>query len=201
MARTASGESTRRPLGPTRRSRSSGRRSPDRRPSRTVRRGRRRRRMRVPAGRGRRRGASGRRGVSRSVGAIRSTGATALGRGRRAAGNGRRSSPARRRSAPWRTRRAAGRLAARPACPGSETHVGVAEPLAGTRHQLELGDPLPGGVGPVLVIRERIVGDEPRAMAEKLLDRDARFAVVVEFGQSAGRAGRTAAACPPRSGS
>ena len=79
--------------------------------------------------------------------------------------------------------------------------VGVAEPLARPRDQVKLGDSLPGGFGTVLVIGERIVRNEARAMAEELLDRDRALAVVVELGQRRGRAGRPVASCPPRPGS
>ena len=60
--------------------------------------------------------------------------------------------------------------------------VGVAEPLAGPRDQFELGDSLPGGFRAVLVVGERIIGNEARAVAEELLDRDRGFAVVVKLG-------------------
>ncbi len=73
-----------------------------------------------------------------------------------------------------------------------ETHVGVTEMIAGTRYQIEVGDPLPGLVGALLVIIERVVGNEARAMAEKLLDGDRALAVTVKLGKhtsdSVGRA-------------
>ena len=63
--------------------------------------------------------------------------------------------------------------------------VGVTEPLARARDQFELGDSLPGGFRAVLVIGERIIGDEARAVAEELIDRDRGFAVVVKLGEGA----------------
>ena len=51
--------------------------------------------------------------------------------------------------------------------------------------QIEIGELLPGGFRTVFVIRDRIVGDKPRAVAEELVDGDRPLAVVVEFGQQA----------------
>ena len=66
-----------------------------------------------------------------------------------------------------------------------EPHVGIAEPLAGRPDEVEVGEPLPGGLGPLLVIRDRIIGDQSRAVTEELIDRDGTLAVIVELGEHA----------------
>ncbi len=64
-----------------------------------------------------------------------------------------------------------------------ETHVGVAESLAWTRHEIDLGNSLPGLVGTLLVVFEGIIGNKARTMAEELLDGDLSFAVIVKLGK------------------
>ena len=64
-----------------------------------------------------------------------------------------------------------------------EADVGVDELRARRRGRLQLGDPLPGGFGAMLEVLQGIVRNQARPMAQEVLDRDRRLAVVIELGQ------------------
>ena len=124
-------------------------------------------------------------GDSRSVGAIRSTGTGAEA----AAFSGRKSGVdhAERLKDPLSRERAEilAALALDQLAENEKADVRIAEPFSRPRDELDLGDSLPGRVGAVFIVGEGIIRNKTRAVAEKLVNRDRRLAMVIEFGHDA----------------